>query len=80
MEIKPLKVRAWKLESGEFLVLLFMRTADDRLELLTEEYVPDKEALEQFIRQASGRLEATMRAAGIPASSVRVEFAGAKKA
>jgi hypothetical protein len=80
IEMKALKVRAWELASGEWLVLVFMRTADVHLELLDEEYAPNEEAVKDAIRTAQERLLAVMKKAGFPDPKVRSEFAGAKKA
>lgn len=79
-ELKMLKVRAWQLSNGEWLVLLFIRRADDRLELLSEEYAPDEEGVKEALRVAQERLSAASREAGFPDVKVYAEFAGAKKA
>lgn len=80
LEMKALKVRAWQLSNGEWLVLLFLRTATDRLELLHEEYAPDEDGVKAAIRRAEERLSEAMKEAGCLNATVRSEFAGAKKA
>jgi hypothetical protein len=59
--------------------LLFIRTAEDKLELLSEEYVPDEDAVKAAMQKVQERVMEAMREAGLPAK-VHMQFAGAKKA
>lgn len=79
-ELNMLKVRAWQLVSGEWLVLLFIRTRDNRLELLSEEYAPTEEGVKEAIRLAQERLLEASKAAGFPDAKAYAQIPGAKKA
>lgn len=79
MKIKPLKVRAWKLAEGGLLVLLFIRTPEDKLELLAELHADNEAGLQKIIADAMKTMDGAMAAAGLDGKSY-AEFPGAKKA
>ncbi len=77
--IKPLKVRGWKLSDGTILVLLFIRTAEDKLELLSEQYADDEAGVMAIVDEARKVLDGALEASGLEGHSY-AEFPGAKKA
>jgi hypothetical protein len=80
LELNMLKFRAWQLASGEWLVLRFIRKADDRLELLSEDYLPDEDAVKEAIKASQEHLLAATKEAGFPDAKTYAQFPGAKKA
>lgn len=80
IELNMMKVRAWKLDGGQFLVLLFFRTQEGRLELLHERQVETEAEVHGVIREAQERLLEATKHAGFPSAKVFAQMAGAKKA
>lgn len=78
MNLPMLKVRGWKLATGEILALVFVRKEGDRLELLSEQYAIDDDDFARIVKESQARLDAATREAGFDATSY-VEFAGAVK-
>lgn len=79
-ELNMLKLRAWHLASGEWLILIFIRTRDDRLDLLSEEYVPTEDGVKEAIRLAQERLAGAARDAGLHDAKAYAQIPGAKRA
>lgn len=79
-EMNMMKFRSWQLASGEWLILLFLRTADGRLQLLSEEYAPNEDGVKEAITVAQERLRAAVKSAGATDCKVTAQFPGAKKA
>lgn len=79
VELKPLKIRAWKLAAGDFLVLVFIRTKEDQFQLLAEHYADDEAGIADIANDAKRRLEAVLVDVGIEGGEAFIEFAGAKK-
>lgn len=82
MEFKPLKVRGWKLETGEILVLIFARIggSGDRLELLEERYVKDEDEFTEVVKEAMGRLREIAEKVGVKLDGVYAQVPGSKQA
>lgn len=79
IQLKPVKVRAWKLAEGGFLVLLFIRRQDDKLELLAELHAEDEAGITAIVDDVRARLDQVTGELGIEGRAY-AEFAGAKKA
>lgn len=79
-ELKMLKFRAWQLATGEWLVMLFIRTSDNKLELLSEEVHPDEASVQEALRVSQDRLKSAAIEAGFPDTKVHAQLPGAKKA
>lgn len=60
-----MKVRAWHLASGEWLLLLFMHRDGD-LVLVSEQTVPDEDAVKAVIEETRQRVGEAMDDAGFP--------------
>ena len=82
MELPALKIRSWALESGEILVLLFVRKdgRSDKLELLSEQYAKDEEEVNKIISEAGVHLENAMKEAGLHGGRALAKFHGSKDA
>lgn len=74
-----MKVRAWKLDRGTWIVLVFARDARDRLTLLQELEVETEEQIQDVVRESQEKLRQVMQELGIDGGG-SVEFPGAKKA
>lgn len=73
-----MKVRAWQLRDGAWLVLIFMRRGDDLL-LMDEMEVANEDAVQEVVMETQRRVGEAMRESGVNGEVV-AKLHGAKDA
>ncbi|HTP25002.1 MAG TPA: hypothetical protein VMK12_05000 [Anaeromyxobacteraceae bacterium] len=77
MKLAPaLKLRGWKLENGQILILVFLRlseTDESELKLLREEYAKDDADVRRIVDEAKAHVDAAMKEAGLQGFALEID-------